>query len=167
MRYGHCGGIVRVDLTEGKLEPEEPSGAFYREDAGGSAMGAYFLLAHTPPAPDPFGPRKTLSLMLSVVTGEPVSGESRVTATAKSPLTDLLGDAEARGFWPAELKTAGFDGIVMHGKTQARVYLRVDDGEADTVPSKLLTPLEGGVNGGMAITREELAPCLLSNEPSL
>lgn len=95
MRYGHCGGIVRVDLTEGKLEVEEPSGAFYREYMGVSVMRAYSLIKHTPPAADPFGPRNTLSLTLAVVTAAPVSGQPRVTATAKSPLDapyDPLGE---------------------------------------------------------------------------
>jgi aldehyde:ferredoxin oxidoreductase len=131
MRYGYNGRILHVDLTEGKLEVEEPSDAFYRKYMGGSAMGAYYLLKHTPPGADPLGPENTLSIMLGVVTGAPVSGQSRVTATAKSPLTDLVGDAQAGGFWPAELKAAGFDGIVMHGKAQAPVYLWVDDGEAE------------------------------------
>jgi aldehyde:ferredoxin oxidoreductase len=69
--------------------------------------------------------------MVGVVTGAPFSGQSRVTATARSPETGLVGDSQAGGFWPAELKAAGFDGIVIHGKAKRPVYLWVHDGVAE------------------------------------
>jgi aldehyde:ferredoxin oxidoreductase len=56
VRHGLNGRILHVGVAEGKREGEKPSDAFYRKDAGGSAMGAYFLLAHTLPAADPLGP---------------------------------------------------------------------------------------------------------------
>jgi aldehyde:ferredoxin oxidoreductase len=131
MPYGYNGKILHVDLAKGNVEIEEPGEIFYRTHMGGSAVGAYYLLKHTPPGADPLGPENTLSLMLSVITGAPVSGQSRVTATAKSPLTGVVGDSQAGGFWPAELKTAGFDGIVVHGKADRPVFLWVHDGEAE------------------------------------
>ncbi len=131
MAYGYNGKILHVDLANSNLEVEEPDEVFYRKYMGGSAMGAYYLLKHTPPGADPLGPQNTLSLMTGVVTGAPVSGQSRVTATAKSPLTDLVGDSQGGGFWPAELKAAGFDGVVIHGNAEAPVYLWLHDGEAE------------------------------------
>ncbi len=128
MPYGYHGKILHVDLTAGKLEVEEPGESFYRKYMGGSAMGAYYLLRHTPSGADPVGPENTLSLMVGVVTGTPFSGQSRVCATAKSPVTGLVGDSQAGGFWPAELKFAGFDGIVIHGQAEHPVYLWVHDG---------------------------------------
>lgn len=131
MPYGYNGKILHVGLASGNLEVEEPGDVFYRMHMGGSAMGLYFLLKHSPPGAGPLGPENTLSLMVGVVTGAPVSGQSRVTATARSPLTGLVGDSQAGGFWPAELKAAGFDGVVMHGKAERPVYLWVHDGKAE------------------------------------
>jgi len=131
MSYGYHGKILHIDLTAGQLEVEEPDDTFYRKYMGGSAMGVYYLLKHTPPGADPLGPENTLSLMTGVVTGAPISGQSRVTATAKSPVTGLAGDSQAGGFWPAELKAAGFDGIVIHGRAAQPLYLWVHDGEAE------------------------------------
>ena len=131
MSYGYHGKILHVNLTTGKLEVEEPNETFYRKYMGGSAMGVYYLLKHTPAGADPLGPENTLSLMTGVVTGAPFSGQSRVTATAKSPETEMIGDSQSGGFWPAELKAAGFDGIVIHGKAEKPVYLWVQDGEAE------------------------------------
>ena len=131
MPFGYHGKILHVDLTAGKLEVEEPEEAFYRKYMGGSAMGVYYLLKHTPPGADPLGPENTLVLTAGVVTGAPFSGQSRANAAAKSPVTDLVGDSQSGGFWPAELKAAGFDGIVIHGKAANPVYLWVHDGEAE------------------------------------
>jgi aldehyde:ferredoxin oxidoreductase len=131
MPYGYHGKILHVDLTAEKIEVEEPGETFYRKYMGGSAMGAYYLLKHSPPGADPLGPENTLSLMTSVVTGAPISGQSRVTATAGSPVTGLVGDSQAGGFWPAELKAAGFDGVVIHGRASRPVYLWVHDGSAE------------------------------------
>jgi len=105
--------------------------AFYRTYLGGSAMGTYYLLKHTPVGADPLGPENTLSLMTGVVTGAPFSGQSRVTATAKSPVSGLIGDSQSGGFWPAELKAAGFDGIVFHGKASAPCWLWIHDGKVE------------------------------------
>jgi len=131
MPYGYHGEILHVDLTTGKLEVEEPDETFYRKYMGGSAMGTYYLLKHTPPGADPLGPENTLSLMVGPITGVPISGQSRVAATAKSPLSGLAGESAGGGFWPAELKFAGFDGIVLHGRAEQPIYLWVHDGEAE------------------------------------
>ena len=131
MSYGYHGKILHVNLTTGKTEVEEPDETFYRKYMGGSAMGAYYLLKHTPPGAGPLGPENTLSLMVGPVTGAPISGQSRVAATAKSPLTGLASESTGGGFWPAELKFAGFDGIVIHGQAEHPVYLWVHDGEAE------------------------------------
>jgi len=131
MAYGYNGKILNVDLSTKRIEVEEPDDTFYRKYVGGSAMGAYYLLKHTPPKADPLGPENTLSLMVSVITGAPISGQSRVAATAKSPISGLADESAAGGFWPAQLKFAGFDGVVIHGKAEQPVYLWIHDGEAE------------------------------------
>ncbi len=115
---GYQGKILHVNLTSQTLEIEEPEESFYRKYMGGSAMGMYYLLKNTPAGADPLGLENTLCLMLSGITGAAISGQSRVTATAKSPETGLVGDSQAGGFWPAELKRAGFDGIVIRGQAK-------------------------------------------------
>ena len=129
--FGFTGKILHVNLTAGQIEIEQPPEEFYRTYWGGSAMGTYYLLKNTPPGADPLGPENTLSFMLSATTGVPISGQSRCTATAKSPMSGLIGDSQAGGFWPAELKFAGFDGIVLTGRSPKPVYLWVHDGEAE------------------------------------
>jgi aldehyde:ferredoxin oxidoreductase len=129
--FGYAGKILHVDLTAGTVEIEEPPEERYRTYLGGSALGLYYLLKNTPAGADPFGPENTLAFMLSGVTGAPVAGQSRCTVVAKSPLTGAVGDSQAGGFWPAELKFAGFDGIVVKGSSAKPVYLWVKEGRAE------------------------------------
>jgi aldehyde:ferredoxin oxidoreductase len=131
MPHGYNGKILHVNLTTREIKIEEPGTAFYRKYMGGSAMGLYYLLKDMPGGVDALGPENVLCLMASVITGVPISGQSRLTATAKSPLTDCIGDSQMGGFAPAELKFSGFDGIVLKGKADSPLYLWIHDGEAE------------------------------------
>jgi aldehyde:ferredoxin oxidoreductase len=131
MPYGYTGRILHAYLDTLTLEIETPEDEFYRKYMGGSAMGLYYLFKHTPAKADPFGPENTLTLTLGVTTGAPISGQSRLTANAKSPLTGGIGDSQSGGFFPAELKFAGFDALVIHAQAERPVYLWRRDGEAE------------------------------------
>ena len=154
MPYGYNGKILHVDLTTGALTVEEPPETFYRKYLGGQGIGMYYILKEMPAGADPLGPENVLAITLSVVTGAPVSGQSRVMANAKSPLTGAIGDAQAGGFWPAGAKAAGFDAFIVRGKAEKPVYLWVHDGEAELRDA---THLWGQVTGDAeAAMREEL-----------
>ena len=129
MSHGYTGKILHVDLSSGLLSVEEPEEAFYRKYMGGSALAMYYLLNELPAGVDPLGPENILVLALSVLTGTAISGQSRMTAAAKSPLTGGIGDSQGGGFFPAELKFAGFDAIVIKGKAEKPVYLWIHDGQ--------------------------------------
>jgi len=131
MAYGYNGKILHVDLTKGELIVEEPEAAFYRKYLGGSAMGTHYILRDMPRGADPLGPENVLTLMAGVATGAPISGQSRLSANAKSPISGGIGDSQSGGFFPAELKFAGFDGIVIKGKSPQPVYLAIVEGKAE------------------------------------
>jgi aldehyde:ferredoxin oxidoreductase len=135
MGYGYTGQILHVDLTSGRLKTETPADEFYRHYLGGSLMGLYYLWRHTPRGADPLGPENTMVFALSPTTGLPVSGQSRCTLTCLSPSSGGVSDSQAGGFWPAELKFAGFDAIVVHGAAPSPVYLWVHDGQAELRPA--------------------------------
>ena len=142
MPFGYTGKILHVNLTTGVIEIEEPGDAFYRTYLGGSALGLFYVLKHVPRGADPLGPDNVLVLSVGVPTGVPVHGLSRSVATARSPLTGMIGDAEAGGFWPAELKFAGFDAIVVRGQSPRPVYLWLHDGKAEVRDARHLWGME-------------------------
>jgi len=131
MPKGYMGKILHVDLSFETITVEEPSPDFYRKHMGGSALNLYYLLQDMPANVDALAPDNILALSVGVTTGVPISGQSRMTATAKSPLTGAIGDSQCGGFWPAKLKFAGFDAIIIKGKAARPVYLWIDDGKAE------------------------------------
>lgn len=128
---GFTGKVLHVNLTTQQIAVEKPSEEFYRHYAGGSLMGLYYLWKNTPKGADALSPENTLTFALSAPTGLPVSGQSRCTVTCKSPSSGGAADSQAGGFWPAELKYAGFDAIVIQGASEKPVYLWIKNGEAE------------------------------------
>jgi aldehyde:ferredoxin oxidoreductase len=154
MPYGYTGKILHVDLTHKKLEVEEPPESFYRKYMGGSAMGMYYILRGTPVGVDALAPENIITVMASVTTGAPISGQSRVNVNAKSPFTGTIGDSQGGGFFPAELKFAGFDGIVVTGRSEKPVYLSILHGKPELHDASHLTgKLTGEV---MAVLKQEV-----------
>jgi aldehyde:ferredoxin oxidoreductase len=131
MPFGYNGKILHVDLTHGKLITETPPDAFYRKYMGGSAMGVYYILKEMPRGANALSPENVLTVMTSVTTGAAISGQSRVNVNAKSPISGGIGDSQGGGFFPAELKFSGYDGVVIKGKSPSPVYLWIKDGIAE------------------------------------
>ena len=131
MPYGYNGRILRVNLASRTMSVDQPPEKFYRTHLGGSALNLYYLLRYMPAGVDPLSPENILALSVGVVTGVPISGQSRMTATARSPLTGCIGDSQSGGFFPAEMKFAGFDAVIIEEKASSPVYLWIHDGEAE------------------------------------
>ena len=129
MPFGYTGKILHVNLNDGSLDVEEPPEAFYRKYMGGSAMGMFYILRDMPRGTDALAPEAVITLMASVTTGTPISGQSRLNVNARSPVSGAIGDSQSGGFFPAELKFAGFDGIVVKGRASKPVYLTILNGE--------------------------------------
>jgi aldehyde:ferredoxin oxidoreductase len=130
MPHGYLGKILHVDLTQQTIEIEQPTEAFYRKYMGGSAMGLFYILRDMPAGVDPLALENVLTIMTSVTTGAAISGQSRINVNAKSPMSGAIGDSQAGGFFPAELKFAGFDGIVIKGRAVKPLYLSILHGQA-------------------------------------
>jgi aldehyde:ferredoxin oxidoreductase len=135
MSSDFTGQILHVDLTSGSIEIERPPESFYRTYLGGSAMGLYYILRDVPAGTKGLDPANVLTMMDSLLTGAPIAGQSRMTISARSPLTDGIGDSQGGGFFPAELRFAGFTGVVIKGRSPKPVYLWIHDGEAELRPA--------------------------------
>lgn len=144
MPYGYNGKRIIVNLTSGKIDKEKPSENWYRKYLGGMCSVAYHLLDKVKPGTDPLSPHNTLILATGVITGGPFSGSGRNAVGAKSPLTGAFGEADAGGFWGAELKLAGYDEIIFKGKSETPVLLRVHNEEVELMDASKLWGLQVG-----------------------
>jgi len=142
MPYGYNGRILHVDLNTRSWDVEEPGDQWYRTYMGGSALAGYYLLRELDPEVEPLSAENILVFACSAVTGAPISGFSRYTVAAKSPLTGGFGESEAGGYWGPELKFAGYDGIVVRGRAPEPVYLCIRDGQVEIRDARFIWGLD-------------------------
>ena len=151
---GHNGRILHVDLSAATFEVERPAPGFYRTYMGGGLLGAFYVIHGTEPGVDALSPGNVLVFAPSVLTGAPVMGASRCSVTAKSPLTGAIGDSQCGGDWGPRLKFAGYDAVVIKGRSSTPVYLWIDK---STVEIRDATHLWGKTTGeAQSLVREEL-----------
>lgn len=128
MTKGYNNRILRVNLTESRCSIETPSDEFERKYIGGAGFGTYYLFNETKPNIDPLGPENKIMFMAGPLTGYPFSGSGRNCVITKSPLTMGYAKSEVGGFFGAHMRRAGFDGIIIEGKSPRPVYLFIHDG---------------------------------------
>ncbi len=169
MPNGYNGKVLHVDLSKSSLEIEKPQARFYHEYMGGSALALFYILRETPAGIDALDERNTLVIAVSPLTGAPISGQSRVTAMAKSPLTGCIGDSQGGGVFPAKFKFSGFDAVVIKGKSLKPVYLWLSDGTAELRDAthlwgKITSVVEDTIREEVGDEKTEVLQCGIAGE---
>lgn len=128
--YGWTGRILKVDLSNGRtsVEPTEP----YIDDyLGGRGIGARLIYDHYTPGTDALDPGNPLIFSMGPLTGTAMPSSGRTDVTALSPMNNLRGKSNFGGFWGPEAKYAGFDHIIITGKSDKPCYLWIKDGKVE------------------------------------
>lgn len=131
--FGASGKLIRVDLTTQTITKEDIPEILFQRYLGGNTLACYYLLKEQKAGLDPFDPEAKVAFMTSFATGTPGPGLSRLCIVGKSPVTGGYGETEGGGWFAPELKFAGYDGIIISGKSEKPVYLAIKD---DTVELK-------------------------------
>ncbi|NMB75721.1 MAG: aldehyde ferredoxin oxidoreductase family protein [Myxococcales bacterium] len=126
---GLTGTVLEVDLATGRIQRIEIPEAMWRTWLGGAGLAARLFFEKERPDVDSLAPESPLYLFTGPAAGSGVPGTSRFAVCAKSPLTGIWGEATCGGNFAPELKAAGYDGIVIRGKSPHPVYLDIADGE--------------------------------------
>lgn len=124
--HGYAGNILKIDLSTGK-SVTVPTEAYADRFLGGRGIAARIHWEEVPPKVTPFDPENRLVFMTGPVCGVPGLAGSRWQATGKSPATDGFCYANFGGSWGAQLKFAGYDGVVIHGKADGLVSIVIDE----------------------------------------
>jgi len=125
---GYAGKILHVDLNTGKTRVAPLTEDYAKKYIGGIGLGMKLWLDNTAAGVDPLSPENTLVLALGPISGTmfPTGGNGHAFV-AKSPETLGVGEAVAHGTFGAEMKRAGYDAVILHGKAEKPVYLWIDD----------------------------------------
>ncbi len=127
MSTSYCEKLIRVNLTTGSITTE----ALNIDDAikfvGGRGLGTKLLIDEGVPTVDPLSPENKLVYLAGPLTGTAAPTAGRYMVVTKSPLTGMIASSNSGGVWGAKLKYAGYEGIIVEGKSETPVYLNIDD----------------------------------------
>jgi len=157
MRYAETGINLEVDLTRGNIERVQTDPKDTELYLGGLGTNAKILWDRVPPEVEPFSPENLLIFGAGLLCGTPATGCNRTIVTTISPQTRLMAFSMMGGFWAPELKHAGYDKVILRGKSPDLVYLWINN---DKVEIRDASHLQGiGSNETAQLIRQEL------NEP--
>jgi len=129
--WGYTGKILRVDLTRGSIHEEPLEPEMVEKYLGGTGFGVEYLYREVPPGVEWDDPENRIIMATGPLGGTIVSGTGTFSLVTKGPMTNLAVSTQANGMWGAFLKFAGYDGVIIQGKSPKWVYLHIEDGKAE------------------------------------
>ena len=140
MRYAETGFNLEVDLSRGNVERVASDPRDTELYLGGLGTNAKILWERVPPEVEPFSPDNLLIFSAGLLCGTPATGCNRTIISTISPQTRLMAFSMMGGFFAPELKYAGYDKVILRGKSPKLVYLWIKD---DKVEIRDATHLKG------------------------
>jgi len=131
MRYGETGYNLEIDLSRGNIERAETDPRLTELHLGGLGTNAKILFDRVKPETEPFSPENLLIFSTGLLGGTPAPGANRTIITTYSPQTLLMGYSMMGGFWAPELKYAGYDKVILRGKSSDLVYLWIHNDKVE------------------------------------
>jgi aldehyde:ferredoxin oxidoreductase len=132
MGNGYMGKILEIDLLTRKIQTIDFPENVKKLYIGGSGTAAWYLNQETDPSKlDALGPENTFLLMTGPLGGTPVYSSSRYEVCAKAPLTGVWGEANSGGRIARDLKSAGYDGIILKNAADKSVRIFISQNKVE------------------------------------
>ena len=128
---GWNGKTLRVNLTTGTSSVEPIPRDWLAEYVGGRGLGDRYLYEEVDPTVDPLAPENKLIFATGPLTGTPVPCGARYMVITKGALTNAITTSNSGGHWGPELKFAGYDVLIVEGKSPQPVYLFIHDDQVE------------------------------------
>ena len=127
--------ILRVDLTKGTAEAEPLNMEWAQKYLGLRGLATKYLIENMDPKVDAMSPENVLIFATGPLTGTMASTSARYAVVTKGPLTGAIACSNSGGKFGAELKFAGYDMLIVHGKAAEPVYLHIVDDVVEILPA--------------------------------
>ncbi len=123
---GYTGKLLRVNLSDGKISKEEISESMQRDFLGGRGL-AVKLLWDEVKRVDPLSERNKIIFSTGPLSGQLLPSSGKMVVASKSPLTGGYGDGNIGTMASVHLRKAGYDVLVVEGKSENPCYLLIED----------------------------------------
>ncbi len=158
---GYMGKVLDINLSTGSVSEYSLTDQDRELFLGGRYLSTKILWDELKPGIDPLSEDNILIVMTSPLTGTGAPSTSRYDISAKSPLTGGIGHSNSGGNFGIHLKRAGWDSIIVRGKSDKPVYLEINEDQVEIKDAGDIWGLDtqkaqkamlnGGKGGSMAI----------------
>lgn len=153
MRYGEIGFDLEIDLSRGSIDRVETDPRDTKLYLGGLGTNAKIMWDRVPPETEAFSEDNLLIFSTGLLCGTAAPGCNRTIVSTVSPQTKLVAYSMMGGFWAPELKYAGYDKVIIRGKSEELVYLWINNDKVEIRDASHLKGL-GATETSEAIRRE-------------
>ena len=130
---GWQGKLLRVDLTAQTCTTEELNPTWAKEFLGGRGLASKYFVEEVAADIDPLAPENKLIMAAGPLTGTYGAANGRYMVVTKSPLTGTIASSNSGGYFPCELRYAGYDMIIFEGKSAHPCYLQIYNDRVELV----------------------------------
>ena len=123
--HGYHGRILKVDLADGSTEVIHPPDEWLRDFVGGEGLGMRLYWEYLLPERDVFDPAEPLIFTTGPLTGTAAPASGRTVLVFRSPATGAVGASNCGGYFARELSRAGWDGLIVVGRSRRPTLLHV------------------------------------------
>jgi aldehyde:ferredoxin oxidoreductase len=133
--FGWTGRIMRIDLSAGTCRNEPTPAGLMRDYIGGRGMNTRILFDEIDPRIDALSPANKLIFATGPLTGSGAPAASRFIVSAKSPLSNSISNPCCGGYFGSNLKYAGYDLLIIEGKSPEPVYISIHNNKVEINPA--------------------------------
>ena len=129
---GWMGKILHIDLTNSYIS-EIPTQPYAGKYLGGRGLASRLYWEKVTPAVKAFDAENRLIFMTGPLLATGAQGAARMCVSGKSPMAYPEGYCYGSmgGYFPSELKKAGWDGIVIDGRAARPTYLLINNDKVE------------------------------------
>ncbi len=129
--FGWIGKILRIDLSSGTIKTEDLKKDDLRNYIGARGLGTKIFTDEVDAKVEPLSVENKIIYMTGPVTGTAASSGGRFNVVTKGLLNGTIAASNSGGSFGPELKFAGYDGIIIEGKSAKPVYISINNDEVE------------------------------------
>ena len=122
---GYHGRYLTINLSEKSWQVEELPEQLTSDYLGARGIGSKLLFDLQEGKVDPLSPKNNLIIFTGPLCGTNAPGSSRIMFVTKSPQSNAINATSMGGFFPNAFKGTGFDGLVVSGKSEDKVWIHI------------------------------------------
>lgn len=127
--HGYMGKVLIIDLKDNSTSLYPWSDDDRESYIGGKIMAAKIISDNVKPTVGPFDPDNIIVVSTGPLTGTNAPASSRFNISTVSPLTGLLTSSNCGGNFGMNLKRAGYDAVIIKGKSEYPIWIEIGEEE--------------------------------------